>query len=130
MRTRPGNARSRGAISVAVSATLRIGAGNTPIPTDRYSLLHRAIAAAEIPPEAKQSSHTHNSSSPAASAARAAAASFSGGYWGRNTQPTRGGGFGASRRAPSGAGTLIGRPFGGCSLDPLMPGVPALRPKE
>jgi len=88
--TRPGYARASVAISIAVTATLRIGTGSTPTPTLSRRLLASAMAAAEIPPDRKQSSHSHNSSRPAASAAAALAASRSGANCGRNTAPTEG----------------------------------------
>ena len=90
IRMRPGYARSMVAISIAVEATFRIGTGRMPMPTFRRSLLARAMAAEDIPPARKQSSHSHSSSRPAPSAALAADARCSGAICGRKTTPTLG----------------------------------------
>ncbi len=86
---RPGMARSSVASSIAVSATLRRGAGSSPMPTVIRSVAPSASAAEAIPLSVKQSSQTHSSSSPAASTARATGRSRSGGIAGVKTNPSR-----------------------------------------
>jgi hypothetical protein len=56
-------------------------------------LCESAIAAADMPPDRKQSSHSQSSETPASSALRATEANRSGANCGRNTQPTRAGPF-------------------------------------